>query len=272
MIRTIFLFLLTSIVALGCSKFSKVQKSTDFAYKLRSANEYFAKADWDKARELYEECYGVYKGTKEFEDLYFNLSYCYYNEKDYLSAENFFKGYVETFPNSPRAEECDFMRCFCYFKQSPKVELDQSATQKAIGNFQTFINTHPGSPRIKEATDIIDKCRGKLEAKAFQAAELYFNLGQYKSAATSFSNILDDFGDSPRADEYKLMVVKSNYLYALNSIEEKQPERYEKVLNDCNDFTDRFPDSKLKDEVDKIKKQVNDNLKILNNEQNKKAA
>ncbi|MFM2138439.1 MAG: outer membrane protein assembly factor BamD, partial [Bacteroidota bacterium] len=34
------------------------------------------------------------------------------------------------------------------------------------------------------------------------------------------------------------------------SIEERKTERYEQVVSECNEFTDRFPESKLRKEVD----------------------
>jgi outer membrane protein assembly factor BamD len=56
--------------------------------------------------------------------------------------------------------------------QSPKPQLDQTNTVKAIGMMQTFINTHPGSPRNVQA-DIINKCVAKLEIKEMEAAKLW---------------------------------------------------------------------------------------------------
>jgi outer membrane protein assembly factor BamD len=75
------------------------------------------------------------------------------------------------------------MHALCFYKQVAKVELDQTNTSKSIGVMQTFINTHPGSPRIKEATEIIDKDRAQLEEKELRSAELYFKIGQYRAAA-----------------------------------------------------------------------------------------
>jgi outer membrane protein assembly factor BamD len=138
--------------------------------------------------------------------------------------------------------------------------------------FQTFINTHPGSARIKEASDIIDKARIKLEAKEFKNAELYFNLGQFKAAAIAFTSLMNNFPDSEKSDEYKLLVIKSYYEYALMSVEEKKNERFEQVVTECNDFIDRFPDSKLKNEAEKYLTQSQNNLKSLQNEQTKTAA
>ena len=56
---------------------------------------------------------------------------------------------------------------------------------------QSFINTHPGSPRIKDANEIIDICHEKLETKDYKAAKLYYDLGQFRAAAVAFAEILN---------------------------------------------------------------------------------
>src|SRR5690606_24503597 len=112
----------------------------------------------------------------KFEDLFYRFAYCSYHLKDWMQAESLFKQFTEVFPTSPRAEEMEYMRAYTYYRQSPKMELDQTNTLKAIGLMQTFINTHPGSKRIPEATSIIDGLREKLEGKDFMSAELYFNM------------------------------------------------------------------------------------------------
>jgi outer membrane protein assembly factor BamD len=267
--RFITCLLLVSFALTSCSKFSKVQKSTDYDYKLRMAEQYYAKKKYNYAQLLFEELFPIYKGTPQFEDLYYKYAYCAYYQQDYLNAENLFKGFVEVFPNSPRAEEMEYMRAYAYFRQSPKVELDQTNTQRAIGLMQTFINTHPGSPRIKEATDIIDKSRAKLELKEYKNAELYFNLGQYKAAGIAFTNLMNTFPDSDKSDEYKLQVIKSYYQYALMSIEERKNERFEQVVTEVNDFIDRFPDSKLLKEAERYLSLSQNNIKAPSNEQTK---
>jgi outer membrane protein assembly factor BamD len=233
------------------------------------AEQYYAKKKYNHAQLLFEELFPIVKGTDQFEDLYYKYAYCAYYQRDYLNAENLFKGFAEVFPNSPRAEEMEYMRSFTFYKQSPKLELDQTNTQKTIGLMQTFINTHPGSARIKEASDIIDKCRLKLEYKEFKSAELYYNLGQYRAAAIAFTSLMNNFPDSEKSDEYKLLVIKSYYQFAMMSIDEKKNERFEQVITECNDFIDRFPESKHKNEAEKYMTQSQNNLKSLQNEQTK---
>ncbi len=148
-----------------------------------------------------------------------------YYQKDYASAENLFKGFLDMFSNSPKAEEMEYMEAYSFYKQSPKPELDQTNTIKAMGMMQIFINTHPGSPRNKEAEDVINKCLIKLETKEMEAAQFYYNLGQYRASALAYTTLINNFPDSPKADEYKLMIIKSYYKYATLSIEERREER-----------------------------------------------
>ncbi len=267
--RLITCILLASVVLASCSQFSKVQKSTDYEYKLRMAEQYYAKKKYNYAQLLFEELFPIVKGTPQFEDVYYKYAYCAYYQRDYMNAENLFKGFVEVFPNSPRAEEMEYMRAYTYFRQSPKVDLDQTNTQRTIGLMQTFINTHPGSARIKDATEIIDQCRAKLEQKEFKAADLYFNVKQYRAAGIAFTNLLNNFPDSDKGDVYKLQAIKSYYQFALMSIDEKKYARFEQVITECNDFIDRFPESKLIKETERYLSLSQNNLKALTNEQTK---
>src|SRR5579872_3822574 len=189
----------------GCSRFSKVMKSNDYDYKLRVADKYYADKDYNHAQQLFEELFRVFKGSEHFEDIYYKFAYCSYYLKDYVNAENLFKGFVENFPNSNKAEEMDYMRAYTFYKQSPKVQLDQTNTTKSIGFMQAFINTHPGSVRIKEASEIIDKCRAKLERKEFENAQLYFDMGSmyYKAAAVVLNSLMNSYPDSEKSDQYK---------------------------------------------------------------------
>ena len=264
------LFLL--ILLSSCNKYNKVTKSKDYDYKLKMADEFFSKGKYKIAQELYEELFPVFKGTVKFEELYYKDAYCFYYMKSYADAENLFKGFLEVFPNSSKAEEVDFLRSYCFYKQSPKLELEQVNTIKAMGMMQTFINTHPGSERNKEATEIIDKCRAKLEMKEHRAAELYYNMGQYRAAAIAFTSLTNNYPESLKGEEYKLKTVKAYYKFAKLSYEEKQVERFEKVIAEYEDFIDRYPESKLLKEAESFSNQSKNNIKAIKYEQTQTAA
>jgi outer membrane protein assembly factor BamD len=268
LLAPVFLLIMVS----SCNKYNKVTKSKDYEYKLKMADEYFSKGKYKIAQELYEELFPVFKGTVKFEELYYKDAYCFYYMKSYADAENLFKGFLEVFPNSSKAEEVDFLRSYCFYKQSPKLELEQVNTVKAMGMMQTFINTHPGSARNKEASDIIDKCRAKLELKEHRAAELYYNMGQYRAAALAFTNLTNNYPESLKGEDYKLKTVKAYYKFAKLSYEDKQIERYEKVIAEYEDFVDRYPESKLLKEAESFSNQSKNNIKAIKYEQTQTAA
>ncbi len=269
--RIVFAFLLITLFSACSNQFAKVVKSKDIEYKFKMAQQYYAKGKYQYAQQLFEDLFPYIKGTQRYEDMYYKYAYSMYYQKDYMNAENLFKAFIETFPNSAKAEECEYMRAYSFYKQSPKVDLDQVPTTKTIALMQAFINGHQGSSRVKEATEIIDKCRAKLEEKDFKAAQLYYNLGFFKAAAISYASLMENFPDSDKSPEYKLWVIKSYFKYAEMSIEEKQAERFEKVLSECEDFVDRYPESKLKQEVSKYKSQSSDLINKAKYEQAKKA-
>jgi len=256
------------------TSFSKILKSTDYTFKLQMAEKYYLAKDYDHAQTLYDDLYRVMKGSEHFEDIWYKYAYCAYYLKDYINAENLFKGFVEAFPNSPKADEMDYMRAYCFYKQSPKYQLDQTNTTKAMGFMQAFVAQHPNSDKVKEATEIIEKCRAKLELKDFENAKLYFNLREtnpayLKAAALTFTTLMNTYPDSQNSDEYKLYIIKSDYYYALQSMEEKKKTRLETVLTEINDFNDRFPESKFKKEVQDYQELTKNSIKKIDNEQTK---
>jgi outer membrane protein assembly factor BamD len=260
--------LVTLVAFSSCNhKFAKVLRSKDYEYKLVKADEYFAKKKYNQAQALYIETFPVFKGSDKFESLYYNYAYCSYYQGSYNDAANLFKGFLEIFPTSPKAEELAYMYAYCFYMQSPRIDLEQVNTAKVIGMMQTFINTHPGSKRIKDANDIIDKSRKKLETKEHNNANLYFKLGQYRAAALCFTNLLNDYPESANGETYMLMSIKAYYQFARLSIFDKQEERFEKVTTVYNDFVDRYPDSKLLKEAESYNNLSLNHIKAIKNEQ-----
>jgi len=88
----------------------------------------------------------------------------------------------------------------------------------------------------------------------------------------AFTALMNDYPESDKGDEYKLMIIKSYFRYAEMSVEEKKTERFEQVVTECNDFVDRFPESKLRKEAENFLHQSQTNIKNLNNEQVKTSA
>jgi outer membrane protein assembly factor BamD len=239
------------LLAASCSPYEKVRKSSDVNLKLTKANEYYDKKKYQRANELYQDLLPVLRGTRNYEQLFYRYAYTFYYQKDWAVAALYFKNFTGYFPNSRDAEECEFMHATCLVKMSPKSNLDQTNTLKAMESLQSFINTHPDSKRLAEANQHIDELRKKLETKEASAARLYYNIGQYKAASISYKEVINQYPESANSDYYQYMVVKSLFEYAATSIPEKQDERYASTVAAFSDLKSSYPTSSFIKEAER---------------------
>lgn len=250
----------------GCGDFQKIQKSSDVNLKLTKANEYYDHQEYQRANELYGGLLGVMKNTRNYEQLYYRYAYSYFYMKDYLEASYHFKNFVDYFPNSKDAEECEYMHGVSLYKYSPKYPLDQTNTIKAEDALQSFVNTHPKSKYVAEANGYIGDCDKKLETKASDAAKLYYNINQFKAASIAYRSVMHNFPDSKNNDFYLYMTVKSLYKYADASIESKQEERFANAISAYQEMKDAFPSSKYLADAENYYKLADNNVKKIRNE------
>lgn len=252
---TLSILLIIIVAFAGCkSKYEKLRASSDTAKKYREAVRLYEKKDYSKALGLFEDLVQKYRGTAEAEDLSYYYSYTHYKLKDYTTARYHFKVFADTYASSPKAEECRFMAAYCYYLESPVYSLDQENTIKAIEALQLFINLYPKSERVAEASKLIDNLRDKLETKSYANAKLFLDIGDFKSAVIAFKNSERDFPDTKYAEEMEFLAIKAQSLYAKASLELKQEERYNEVIQMYNEFAQNYPSSKYLKEAEQIKK------------------
>jgi outer membrane protein assembly factor BamD len=252
-------FLIVLILAFGSckSKFEKLKASNDMAKKYREAIRLYNKKDYSKALELFDGLVQRYRGQEQAEDLYYYYAYTNYKLRDYTSARYHFKTFADTYPTSSRAEECRFMAAYCYYLDSPIYSLDQTNTQSAIDALQLFINLYPKSERVTEASKLIQNLRDKLEQKSYENSKLYLTIGDYQAAVISFGNSLRDYPDTKYAEEMEYLTIQAQYLYAKNSRDEYQVNRYTLAITDADQFTEKYPKSTYLGAVATLKKDSN---------------
>ena len=263
---------LFTLVFTGCkSKFEKIRNSNNITMKYQEAVKLYEQGKYSKALILFDDLGSKYRGRAEAEDLFYLTAYANYKMKDYTSARYHFKNFASTYPGSPRAEECRFMSAYCYYLESPRSNLDQENTRKAIDELQLFVNYYPESERAKEAGDLIQKLREKLEKKAFDNAKLYYNMGladDYRAAVIALENVLIQYPDTKYAEEIEYLIVKAQYQFADNSRPNRQEERFNDAIDYYNSFVDHFPESKYRSELDDLKrsseKKIVSAIKMMN--------
>jgi len=223
--------------------YRKIQKSSNSEMKYTAAVAYYTSGNYLKALPLFETLLSVYRGTDKEQDIYYYYAYTNFKLKDNVMAGYYFSSFYHTFPHAPRAEECEYMHAYCEYLDAPVYNLDQTDSKKSIEAFQTFIDDYPNSSRIKEANQYIDVLNGKLEKKYFEISKLYYTIEYYHAASISLTNYIKSYPNSQYNEEASFLIIKANYMYAINSFLNRKSERYQTVIDSYLKFVDNYPKS-----------------------------
>jgi len=261
--KTVFLVLLAGIVILGnsCKNYSKIIKSGNNELKYETGVDLYEKGDFNKALQFFDILRPVHRGTKKGETMTYYTANCYFQMKDYQIASYYYKQYAQSYPRGEHAEESTFLSAYCNYMESPRASLDQSNTYIALRELQAFIDLYPGSEKVEEAHKLMDDLRGKLEIKAYNVGVLYFKMGDYQAAITSFENLLDEYPDTDFKESVLYSITKAYYTYAEKSIYAKKNERYEKTIESYNNLLFMYPESEYLNEVEQLQDKARKNLK-----------
>lgn len=212
---------------------------------------------------LLEELIPIYRGTEKAERLFYIYAYSDYYMNDYILAAHRFETFSKTFPFSRYAEECQFMGAICHYKLSPKYSLDQSDTYSAIQEFELFLRQYPDSDYKDSCHVLLDDLRIKLDEKSFKIGEQYYHTRKYKAAISALEITLEEFPDTDHREEIYLLILKSHYHWAKNSINSKKQERYINTKKAYTKFAGSFPNSKRMKEALDILNKTNESLKEI---------
>lgn len=246
-----------AVLLSGCaSEFNRVYKSTDNAYKYEFAKECFAMGKFQQSAALLQELVTMQKGRSNAQESLFMLGMAEYCNRDYDAASATFRKYYSSYPKGDFAEQASFYIGQSLYESVPEPRLDQSPTIAAINAYQNFIDNYPDSPRREEAQQHLFVLQDNLVQKEYLSAKLYYNLGgyfgninantesNYESCIITAQNALRAYPYSDLREKFSVLIMKSKYLLAENSSEEKRIDRYRDAEDECYGFLNEFPESK----------------------------
>ncbi len=126
----------------------------------------------------------------------FYLAECHFYLKEYILAASEYERLIKVYPNSEYVDDAKFKLGFSYYNLSPKYSLDQEYTQKAIKEFQEFLEDYHSSPLAPQVSEKLYQTREKLARKVYSAAEQYRKMGFYEAASIYFLKVLESYYDS----------------------------------------------------------------------------
>ncbi len=250
--KSFFCLIIVIIGFASCSQYEKLRKSTDYPLKYRRAFQYYERGDFVRSGQLFDDLVSIYSGTNKADTVSYYQSMSYFKQKDYLTASHYFSTHFKNMPQSPFAEECEYLTGYCYYMQSPRAELDQQMTMAALESFQIFKMRHPNSKYIGECEQYMTELKDKLVDKSYLTARLYYNLSHYKASISALNNSLNDYPETKYREELMYLLLKSSYLLAENSIIVKQKERYQSAVDEYYSFIAEFPKSRYAKEAQQM--------------------
>ena len=258
---SLFIVLIILVLASSCGEYEKLLKSTDSDLKKEKAKEYYAEGQYVKSSELLSQILPRYRATEEAEELNWMYAQSYYGMKDYFMAGSYFKTFIDQFPFGKHAEEAHYLVAMCDYKISPRSELDQENTKNALEEFKIFIDKYAYSPKVDECKKMISELQDKLVEKSHNNAKLYYDMKEYKAAVVAINNSLKQYANSKYREEMMFLKLNSLFLYAENSMADKQKTRYQDTLDDYYSFMEEYPRSEYSKDVTSIFQKTNKFLK-----------
>jgi outer membrane protein assembly factor BamD len=226
------IFLLLFSMACGPKQTNLVLDAEDqFALAKRE----FEKKHYDQAVIEFQKLIFNYPGAVFIDSAQYLLAMSYYNQEEYPLAIVEFNKLLSSFPTSRLSDDAAFMVAFCDFEMSPKAELDQKHTLKAIEELQSFLDDYPTSDRAKEASDLLKECRSKLAKKAYKSGYLYFKRKQYEAALIYLKDVINGYHDTEWVAPAQFQIAEV-YL---------KQEKFEQAKTEYEKFLENFPQDKL---------------------------
>lgn len=257
--RKLSIAFLSLLMLTGCGEYNKVLKSNDYNYKYEYAKKAFEQKKYLQASTVLQDLVTVFKGTDKAEESLYLLGLSNYENKDYANSATYFKTYYTHYPKGRYAELARYYAGYGYYLDSPEAQLDQTTTLKAIEELQNFLNYFPKSDKVSVAQNAIFELQDKLVLKELQNAQLYYNLGNYlgnnyESAIIVCKNAVKDYPYSKYKEPLELLILKSRYQEAIQSVDEKKEDRFRDVIDEYYSFVNDYPDSESKSEAENIYK------------------
>jgi len=245
------------------AEFNRVYKSTDNNYKYEYAKEQFAMGKYGQAENLLLDLVTFMKGSENGEECLYMLGMTQFANRDYDNASATFKKYCSSYPKGLFAERAYYYQALSLYEGTPEPRLDQSLTVSAVSAMQQFLDLYPESDLRGEAQQKLMELQDKLVMKELLSARLYYKLGgyflncigggsNYEACIITSQNAMKAYPYNSYREEFALLIMKSKFELAEQSVEQRRMERYRDAEDECYGFINEYPDSKNREMAEKF--------------------
>ncbi len=255
----VFLFVLSLV---GCSGAGRLRyDGPEEAYQKGLAR--VDAGDYERAAEFFQGVFDFGRTHEWAANAQLQLARAYRENGEYLLAANEFTRFTQIYRGDPRVPDAGYELAMTYFDRSPAYSLDQSDTERAITQFELFMNRYPDHSLFFDAADRITDLREKLAHKRFEAGTQYERRGYSEAAALTFKSVFDDYYDTDWADDALLGAIRAYIMYSDQSVEQRRPERLRSAIDMYDRLLQIFPDSPILKDAEALYMQATSKLEQL---------
>lgn len=258
--RNVLFFSIALLTLISCRSEDLINPGDSLEVAYEKALNQYNNENYTEASRAFETVISIGRGTDIGQDAQFYLAESHFKNRRYLIAASEYSRYMQFYPNSDRREQAEFQEALSYYHLSPRFRLDQTYTNNAINRFRLFMDRYPNSERREEAANYIVELRSKLAQRDFNAAEFYMRTDRFNSAAIYYGLVMDQYPETVWAERALVKQIEAYVVYAENSIEARQEERFRKALDSYNTYLQLFPQGENRSRAEDLYDRANSGL------------
>jgi outer membrane protein assembly factor BamD len=246
------LFALNLAIVLFACGGNKAKPNLTTEERFAYATKLFKGKDYFEARTQFRIIILNAPGNTIVDQAQFYLAECHFNMDEYITAASEYEKLVRLYPRSALLDDAQYKIALCYDKLSPKADLDQKYTFKAIEEYQRFMEEFSTSELAGEVEKRLSTLRNKLAKKEFNTGNLYRKMTVYESAILSFDDVLNRFYDSQYAEP--ALFYKGECLLKL--------QRWNDARTALEQFVQKFPQSSYQSQAKSMLDEISRNAGV----------
>ena len=199
---------------------------------------------WLNSREFFKQITDTYTQSPYRPDAKLGIGDSYLGEgtsESLVLAIAEFREFLSFYPTNPRADYAQYKLGIAHFRQMRAPQRDQTETQEAIKEFETFITRYPKSSLMSACQESLRSAKNRLGDATYQVGFFYFRQRWYPGAVDRFKELLKNDPEYAGRDAV--------YFYLAESLvkERRQVEAlpyYEKLVDEFKESQHLLPAQK----------------------------
>jgi outer membrane protein assembly factor BamD len=211
---------LSALLLAGCANTPKDETAGWNADKLYAeAKDELDSGAYDKAAKLFERLEGRAAGTLLGQQAQIDRAYTMYRSGDKAQALSILERFFKLHPTSPAMDYGLYLQGLVNFNDNLGIlgnlsrqelsERDQQASRDSYQSFKQLVEQYPQSKYAPDARLRMNYIVNALAAYELHVARYYYRRGAYLAAANRAQQAVQEFQQSPSAEEALFLMMKS---------------------------------------------------------------